>query len=850
MSSSSKSYAPKLNHSTPNRKTARFSPSPVVQTKKETKKDSKDSKDSALPQWQPSAENWQAGNSTSPAALYGHQAPVQAKLTIGEVGDKYEQEAEQVSKNVVEQINSPQTDPNNTTVQRETEKDELQMKPLLQRREALGGGAASPELESSINQARGDGQPLEAGLQQQMGQAMGADFSGVKVHTDSQADQLNESIQAKAFTTGKDIFFKQGAYQPNNKGGQELIAHELTHVVQQGGSNIQAKPTISVQEDTLQTMGIQRTPEDVWNNVGTLPQVNEKDAKLILHQDFYSNWFLAQEYLLNPKKWTERNKQESEAQQHSEVFKGLMKILLKLRESETNELLTIVRDELKQQKQFQNLSKDEVLKWSAAGSQSLTSDIDVNLKGAGSIPAVGLFNKYFKTKLGWSLDPGTVYDVNVYAQDFMTPKAGKGAPFEKGENEQQPTITPIQEVEELNTGDQSSSLSFDAFAINQDVWSMVKMRIYMTESEWNAYKNEMLVNAKEDSSPDGLARELQVQAQIEDAEGYYQEYKSNLETKIHEIENSGDQIYTNMRSVLTQGQNYLSEHQQEASKKMIAANLIYEEKLKEVTQLRQELQSLKQNSPQAVAKIKEIGIQLKNVLSEAILYSNEAYFTQGAVHFAVIGQQIGKGESKLIMSEDEHLHSFREQVGDTLKVLGEYQDSTIDKAIMKAGKYIDRMAKSAIPLFEGIDPSNDYNKLAQVGAAAAKLKADKTKREELKDQSSLNENETQKLSTLEETVPQQEQQFTELAGKFSSVQELRATVIAVGKQIEKDFRQKQREKNSQNQVATVPVEQPENQDHQLNQIQENIEEADQGLGTFDKILLGLGSLTLAALLFL
>ena len=72
-----------------------------------------------------------------------------------------------------------------------------------------------------------------------MGKAMGADFSGVKVHTDSQADQLNQSIQAKAFTTGQDVFFRQGTYQPGSKDGQELIAHELTHVVQQNGGTVQ-----------------------------------------------------------------------------------------------------------------------------------------------------------------------------------------------------------------------------------------------------------------------------------------------------------------------------------------------------------------------------------------------------------------------------------------------------------------------------------------------------------------------------------------------------------------------------------------------------------------------------------
>ena len=164
---------------------------------------------------------------------------IQAKLTIGEPNDKYEQEADATAARVVQQINSSTTSQSQPVQRQEMEEDEeLQMKPIVQRRENLGGGEASTDLESSIQSARGSGQSLDANLQQSMGQAMGADFSGVKVHTDSQSDQLNKSIQAKAFTTGQDLFFRQGAYEPSSRGGQELIAHELTHVVQQNNNTV------------------------------------------------------------------------------------------------------------------------------------------------------------------------------------------------------------------------------------------------------------------------------------------------------------------------------------------------------------------------------------------------------------------------------------------------------------------------------------------------------------------------------------------------------------------------------------------------------------------------------------
>ena len=188
--------------------------------------------------------------------LQSKRMAIQAKLSIGEPNDKYEQEADATASKVVQQINSPTQDQSVqreameeeeelqmkpiSSIQREAtmeEEEELQMKSLVQRRENLGGGEASIDLESSIQSARGSGQSLDASLQAKMGQAMGADFSSVKVHTDSQSDQLNQSIQSKAFTTGQDVFFRQGAYEPNSRGGQELIAHELTHVVQQNAVN-------------------------------------------------------------------------------------------------------------------------------------------------------------------------------------------------------------------------------------------------------------------------------------------------------------------------------------------------------------------------------------------------------------------------------------------------------------------------------------------------------------------------------------------------------------------------------------------------------------------------------------
>lgn len=186
---------------------------------------------------------------------------LQAKLTIGEANNHYEQEADRVAAQVVDRINAPslQSPGEQQSVQRMgAEEEELQMMPIVQRVGAEGG-SVTEDLEGEINAARGGGQSLAPELQMQMGQAMGADFSGVRVHTDGRSDELNQSIQAKAFTTGQDIFFRQGAYDPGSRGGQELIAHELTHVVQQNGGAVQRLPLENGKEEiTKEHKGVRR----------------------------------------------------------------------------------------------------------------------------------------------------------------------------------------------------------------------------------------------------------------------------------------------------------------------------------------------------------------------------------------------------------------------------------------------------------------------------------------------------------------------------------------------------------------------------------------------------------------
>jgi hypothetical protein len=110
---------------------------------------------------------------------------------------------------------------------------------LIAQRNGPGPTELDQETAGRIDRARSGGQALDGSVQKDMSQAMGYDFQGVRAHTSPEADDLNRALGAKAFTTGQDIFFRKGAYDPASTAGRELIAHELTHVVQQGTGQVQ-----------------------------------------------------------------------------------------------------------------------------------------------------------------------------------------------------------------------------------------------------------------------------------------------------------------------------------------------------------------------------------------------------------------------------------------------------------------------------------------------------------------------------------------------------------------------------------------------------------------------------------
>lgn len=116
----------------------------------------------------------------------------------------------------------------------------------------LPNGLVDPGVESAIASARGAGRPLEATLTRSLEPSLGATLGAVRVHTDAGAAALARAVSARAFTVGNDIFFGSGEYRPGSSDGNELIAHEVAHTIQQRGAPASGPLEVSQPGDALE----------------------------------------------------------------------------------------------------------------------------------------------------------------------------------------------------------------------------------------------------------------------------------------------------------------------------------------------------------------------------------------------------------------------------------------------------------------------------------------------------------------------------------------------------------------------------------------------------------------------
>lgn len=164
-------------------------------------------------------------------------AILQAKLTVGPSNDPDEREADRHADRIVRSLHSPTAVSSDSDASPQADSGSRVQRASTHDGEiGVSGGGLDPQTEQQIQRARGGGEPMPHQVRGQMEGAFGADFSDVRVHQGSEAAELNDKVQAKAFAVGHDVFFRDGLPDTSSAEGQHLLAHELTHVVQQTGS--------------------------------------------------------------------------------------------------------------------------------------------------------------------------------------------------------------------------------------------------------------------------------------------------------------------------------------------------------------------------------------------------------------------------------------------------------------------------------------------------------------------------------------------------------------------------------------------------------------------------------------
>jgi hypothetical protein len=186
-----------------------------------------------------------------------HRKGIQPKLAVSQPHDHSEQEADRIAERVMRKDapeggqSKPASESMLDEIQRKAvegeEEDEEEEEKKINRKEDLNR-PGSDQLPAADTSSELTGQPLEAATLAFMGSRFGQDFSQVRVQTDDRAAESAKAVNALAYTVGNRIVFGRGQYSPHSDSGKKLLAHELAHVVQQGGPS-SANQTASAGSD-------------------------------------------------------------------------------------------------------------------------------------------------------------------------------------------------------------------------------------------------------------------------------------------------------------------------------------------------------------------------------------------------------------------------------------------------------------------------------------------------------------------------------------------------------------------------------------------------------------------------
>lgn len=336
------------------------------------------------------------------------------------------------------------------------------------------------------------------------------------------------------------------------------------------------------------------------------------------------------------------------------------------------------------------------LEWNyGAGSGTATSDIDVNLSGDSTEFAVGAFNELFRSNWGGK-ESGTVFDVNVYARDYL-PESGAFSLVKAGKEQAASTEAgPGAMATSDKAGWDTKGVSFETTlqegsaagkkaSASQEVYSLLKTRKDMSFIDWNKFKLAQMAEFGADTEGRNAK-----QAAFSEAEAKFMARESALQAEIAKIDEKAKLLIAESKR---KGETPPAEDGP-AEKRMKAENALYEQKLKQVAVVRAKLAVHKEQllaGQKSATEVEEVSGELQEALHEAASYANEAYITSATVLHVVGNLQLLKGSEKISigLSGADYLASANEQVGFIFDDL--HREATIAGGLLKAGKYISRL---------------------------------------------------------------------------------------------------------------------------------------------------------------
>lgn len=199
--------------------------------------------------------------------------PVQFKMAVDKPGDRFEQEADKMADKVM-RMPAPASPITEEKLQRQAD-DRLQKASAHEERLQRKGDGVSTlgaSTQSAIQNKTTGGQPLSSDVRAYMEPRFNADFSNVRVHSDPEAASLSNQLSARAFTHQNHVFFSRDQYQPGTSEGKQLLAHELTHTIQQGHAiqrSLQVSTTTT--PPPVQRLGIQDALDYFADKANNIP---------------------------------------------------------------------------------------------------------------------------------------------------------------------------------------------------------------------------------------------------------------------------------------------------------------------------------------------------------------------------------------------------------------------------------------------------------------------------------------------------------------------------------------------------------------------------------------------------